>query len=284
MKVAIVQEHLNIQRGGAETSTCEMALHLAGLNLEVALVCADDRQRSYPDQKPALAETVTIHRLEAGDGSKLTRTIQFMAEADRFCRQTGFDIVHAITPCFSCDVYQPRGGTYVETVKRSVERVPAPLRWIKRLGRRFNRRQRFLLLAEHRLLGGPNPPHVVAISQYVARQVREAYPAFPPQQIHAVFNGVDVEPVNAETRARRRESIRCELGIAVDAAVVLFVAHNFKLKGHARIDRGVRSRPARCCPDICRRSARIGCGRARSAPGLRTACRPVGNRFRGALP
>ena len=48
MRVAIVQEHVDPQRGGAETSTLQMARHLAELGLDVSVVCSATSAASGP--------------------------------------------------------------------------------------------------------------------------------------------------------------------------------------------------------------------------------------------
>ena len=238
MRVAIVQEQVDVRRGGAETSTLEMARHLAGLGLDVTVVYGEARR--HEGTKARSEEGVSFHYVPVHGGSRMGRTVRFVAEADRFCREAGFDVVHAVTPCFSCDVYQPRGGTYVETVTRSVARAGGPLvRLIKRMGRRFNRRQRLLTLAEREILGGANPPYVACVSEYVRRQVESAFGGFPKERNRVVFNGVDIEPLTPEAVGREREMIRRRLEVDERTDVVLFVAHNFKLKGLAELIRAM---------------------------------------------
>ena len=262
MKIAIVQEHVDIRRGGAETSTLEMAGQLAALGLDVTVVCvgSDEATERRSDEEldsqgtpggwpiasavgdaNATSSNATgreqtprlkFHRIPITTGSRVARAVRFVAEADRYCREERFDIVHAVTPCFSCNVYQPRGGTYVEAVRRSTGRARTWLgRFLKRFGRRFNRRQRFLLLVERAMLSDPNPPFVAAVSDYVADQVRQAFPAHPAERLRVVFNGVEIDPLHDEESRTRRLAVRRELGIDHATPLVLFVAHNFKLKG-----------------------------------------------------
>jgi UDP-glucose:(heptosyl)LPS alpha-1,3-glucosyltransferase len=236
MRVAIVQEHVDTQRGGAETSTLEMARHLGALGLDVTVVCSQSHEATEPRSHKGLA----FHHVAVGGGSRVDRTVQFVAEADRYCREEGFDIVHAITPCFSCNVYQPRGGTYVETVNRSIARARSPLgRLIKRVGRRFNRRQRFLLLVERTILSDRTTPFVASVSDYVARQIKTAFPAFPSERLQVVFNGVDIQPLSHEEARTCRTAARQGLGIDETTPLVLFAAHNFKLKGLGELIRAI---------------------------------------------
>ena len=224
MKVAIVQEQIDARRGGAETSVLEMARQLAALGMEVTLVCAAC--------EGATDAGVEIALCPVGAGSKVVHAIRFVAEADRYCHEHDFDIVHAVTPCFSCNVYQPRGGTYVETVERSIGLATGFwTRLLKRLGRRFNRRQRFLLLVERGMLNTKRPPYVAAVSEYVMRQVITAFPRYPKRRLRVVFNGVDLAAPHTGENERWRAETRRKLGIATDRPVLLFVAHNFKLKG-----------------------------------------------------
>src|SRR5262245_4009212 len=106
-----------------------MARALAAQGCDVSLVCAGSTEdvSSPPDDADRGDNGVAIVRIPVAGNSKLRRTIQFVAGADGHCRNAGYDIVHAVTPCFSCNVYQPRGGTYVETVRRSIELAGSPV-------------------------------------------------------------------------------------------------------------------------------------------------------------
>lgn len=238
MRVAIVHEQVDARRGGAETSILELSAQLAALGAEVTIVTS-----ATGEQSPAI-ENVAVHVVPVA-GTRLGRAIRFIAEADRFNRDPRFDIVHAVTPCFSANVYQPRGGTYAETVNRSVARGRTPIgRAIKRLGRRMNRRQRFLLLAERRMMTSPHPPLVAAVSQYVAGQVCRDFPLFPRDRMRVVLNGVNVAPlVDVAGDARERE--RAAIGVGAEQKLILFVAHNFKLKGLGELLRACAMLPRR---------------------------------------
>lgn len=232
MKVAIVQEHVDAKRGGAETSTVEMARHLARLGLDVTIVS----RRELPD--PFVDRNVTFLPVVATGMTRAGRTYGFVQGVREVCRRERFDIVHAVTPCLSANVYQPRGGTYAETVARSLARVRSPVvRSLKRLGRRFNVRQCFLRRIEETLLTKYSQRvFVAAVSDYVRRQVEEGL-AFPPERVRVVFNGVDIAPLGPDERGQHRAALRLQIGVDDKTPLVLFAAHNFKLKGLAELIR-----------------------------------------------
>ena len=228
MRIALVQETLDARRGGAESAVGELGRALAACGHAVTLV---GRGAGRENELVALGDGTWLQPIGAPDGSRVLRTIQFVRGADEFCRTNAFDIVHAITPCFSAHVYQPRGGTYLETVRRNLALEPTLLhRAVKWLDRRLNQRQRFLLLAERQLLTARPAPWVAAISAYVQRQVTEQY-AVPVERAPVIFNGVEIEPVAEADASRVRAPWRAELGVGADGKLILFVAHNFKLKG-----------------------------------------------------
>jgi len=229
MKVAIVQEHIDPQRGGAETSVLEMAAALAALGLDITVVCA---RRAHMRPVETITDRARVEAIEVTGPGRLLRTRQFVTRAEGFVRREGFDVVHAVAPCRFCHVYQPRGGLYVETVARSVARSRTVAgRWLRRIGRRLNQRQRFLLRLEQALLDSPHPPQIAAVSQYVCHQVRRHFPNVPNSHLHLIPNGVSVNvPTGAATEALRCETRR-RLGAGRDERLLLFVAHNFALKG-----------------------------------------------------
>lgn len=221
MRIAIVQEHLDPQRGGAETSVLEMTRRLQDMGVDVSLICASAGDEIRP----------TAHVIRTSGLSRAARTRSFIDAADSFCRSEGFDIIHAVTPCRSCNVYQPRGGTYDETIRRSIALAGGGIlrRW-KALGRTLNRRQQYLARLEREILSRTEPPYVAAVSAYVKRQVCENSRLFPRERVRVIFNGVDAVPLPPDQARRERAAIRARLGVG-SAPLALFVAHNFRLKG-----------------------------------------------------
>jgi UDP-glucose:(heptosyl)LPS alpha-1,3-glucosyltransferase len=234
MNVALVIERIEPWRGGAETSTMQFAHYLARDGCRVSVLTTSDM--------PSTPE-LTIVPVRASRTFRSARTLFFSRRAAIYTRANPFDIVHCITPCLSADVYQPRGGTIPETLERNASiRRTLVSRGAKRVGQAFNVKYHMLAAMEKRLLTRKPAPWVIAISGYVAGQLQKHY-RFDPGRIAHVFNGVDPDPTPVPERQLDRTVVRRQYGIGRDALVVLCVAHNFKLKGVAKLIEAI-SRPA----------------------------------------
>lgn len=225
MKVALVIEWIDPWRGGAETSTSQFVRHLLEHDVELTIVT-----RSRLSPTPGMK----VHTLTAKTPLRARQTLVFGRKAAALVHREQFDLVHAITACTAADLYEPRGGTVAESIQRNLAlRRPGMARQIKQAANRLNHKQRLMLQLERRWLTGKQPPPVIAISDYVARQLREHYD-YPPRLIHKVFNGVDPDLATADTRERNRAEVRRLYRVRDDELLVIMVAHNFKLKGLSR--------------------------------------------------
>jgi len=225
MKVALVSEWLDSWRGGAETSTLQFIHHLMDRGVELHVFT-----RSRPSPTPGLF----VHTINGASMSRTRRSVTFSHRVERILRADSFDVVHAISPCRFADIYQPRGGTVAETIERNVAlRESAHARRLKRYTGRLNLKQRYLLSLERKLFKPGDGPLVVAISDYVVRQLREHY-ALPDDRIRTIYNGVDAGRSTPSERAGHRAAVRHEFGIADGELLVLLIAHNFRLKGVQR--------------------------------------------------
>lgn len=238
MKVALICEHADPRRGGAERSTLEMADALSRTGLRVAVVSA-----RFVTPPPGDVEAIEFR---PKGGTRLSRTRYFARHVANECRSRGFDVVHSVMPCDGVDVYQPRSGTYLETITRTLARTPPAWRWMKAIGRRWNFRQRMLRRVEESLLCREEPPFVAAGSEYVRRQVLALRPDFPAHRLRVVFNGVRISGVPpgelAAAGARLRGELRAgEVGEGrAGIRILLFAAFNFRLKGLPELLRALR--------------------------------------------
>ncbi len=226
MNVALVIERVETWRGGAETSTMQFAHHLAEQGCEVTVLT----MTNIPST-PAM----TIVPIPVMPAIRSGRTWMFSRGVDAYVRSHGFDIVHAITPCQTADVYQPRGGTVPEILLRNrALRSSSVKRGLKWIGQRVDLKYRIMGRLERRLLARRPRPWVIAISQYVADQLKRHY-RFDSRHVRLIFNGVDPDETRVEERQLHRTEIRRQFGLAADDMVLLSVAHNFRLKGVDRM-------------------------------------------------
>ncbi len=256
MKIAVVTEWLDTWRGGAETSTRLFLQHLmeSGAELHVYTRSAAEESPSptpTPSAKPKPSEVASsaststlastsrpdtidglvIHTVSAEGMSRTGKTAAFARAVESQLQSGGFDIVHAITPCRNANIYQPRGGTVAESVERNIAlRESGSAQSLKRYANRFNFKQQYMLQLEREIFSADSPTTVVAISDYVVRQLKNHY-ALPDARICKIYNGVNGDDTPADVRAENRQAIRAEFGVGDDELLVLSVAHNFRLKG-----------------------------------------------------
>jgi hypothetical protein len=119
VKIGIVIERFEAWRGGAETSTLELGRLLKNRGHSIHVVTTTTAPSS-PD--------FTLHRIPAQSLLRPLRTAAFIRRATAFLQRNQFDIVHAISPLPSADVYQPRGGLLGETMmqRRHARLGPSP--------------------------------------------------------------------------------------------------------------------------------------------------------------
>lgn len=218
MKIGIIVEWLDTSRGGAETSTRQFIDGLLdrGIDLEIFT-------RSQLPAQPR----VTVHTIETPAPGRRAKTAQFLNAAELWVSQINCDLTHAFVPVRGADIYQPRGGTVPETIIRTAAAKDTRLgQLIKRFTLALNARQRLVHTRERSWLTGSNPPTVIALSNYVIRQLQTHY-RLSDARIRRIFNGVNPPTINPADC----EAFHTKHDIPQDAVLALQVCHNFRLKG-----------------------------------------------------
>jgi hypothetical protein len=108
-KIAIIIERVNITLGGAERSVSELADALSALGLEVHILAAKGQTNSE-----------NIHILCGDITGKHVSYSTFANTLTKHLSENYYDLIHSVLPFDFADVYQPRGGTYAETVLRNI--------------------------------------------------------------------------------------------------------------------------------------------------------------------
>jgi UDP-glucose:(heptosyl)LPS alpha-1,3-glucosyltransferase len=225
MKIAIIIERSNIALGGAERSVFEMATAISALGPEVDILAAKGQTKAR-----------NIHILCQNTPGKRTCYFTFEKALKKHLSENHYDIIHSVLPFNFADIYQPRGGTYTESILRNAASYRNKLlESYKKLTAFANFRRTVLLRAERKLCKEPNGPIIIALSQYVAERFKQHYDT-DMQRIAVIPNGVKInkriDPGEAE---KLRTQILTQLGLkeADNPIFFLFVANNFRLKGLA---------------------------------------------------
>jgi len=230
-KIAIITERIDTALGGAERSVLELSAALSALGAEVTLLAAKGQR-----------QTENVHILCGNKSGKRTCHRTFAKVLSKHLSENRYDVIHSVLPFDFADVYQPRGGTYAESILRNAASYQNPLiESYKKLTAFANLRRTALMRAERRLCRQPNGPTIIAISQYVAEQLKQHY-AVAQERIVVIPNGIKINAKASATGADRlRRQILTRLGIKETEKSVffLFVANNFRLKGLSALIRAM---------------------------------------------
>lgn len=231
-KIALIIERIDFTLGGAERSVSELADGLSALGNDVHILAAKGS-----------TNTSSVHILCPSGSAKRASFAEFQIALEKHLEQNHYDVIHSVLPFDFADVYQPRGGTYAETILRNAASYQNRIFEVwKKLTAFANTRRNVLLKAERKLAANPNGPRIVAISQYVADQFKRHY-STSDGRITIIPNGVKVDKaVDAAEANRLRSQILDKLNLTEAQKPVLFLlaANNFRLKGLAPLIRAIR--------------------------------------------
>lgn len=226
-RIAIIMERADIALGGAERSVLELAAALSVLGPKVDILAAKGQRQRH-----------NVHILCRDTAGKRVSYAVFTNVLRKYLAENHYDIVHSVLPFEFADVYQPRGGTYVESIRQNAASYQSkPIEAFKKLTAFANVRRTVLLRAEGRLCEQADGPAIIAISQYVAEQFRQHH-AVPDRRLVVVPGGIRpfarADPAKAD---RLRAQVMTQLNIkeADQPVFFLFVANNFRLKGLAAL-------------------------------------------------
>jgi glycosyltransferase involved in cell wall biosynthesis len=222
-KIAIITERADVTLGGAERSVFELAAELSAIGLEVDILAAKGP-----------AKNKNIHTLCTDKPGRRVCYFTFEKTLRKHLSENHYDIIHSVLPFGFADVYQPRGGTYTESILRNAASYQNKfVESVKRLTAFANVRRTILQQAERKLCKKPNGPVIAALSEYVSEQFKRYY-AVSGERIVVIPNGVRTDKqIDADEANKLREQIMRQLALKeTDKPVFfLFAANNFRLKG-----------------------------------------------------
>ena len=231
-KIALIIERADITLGGAERSAFELATVLPAHGFEVDILAARGQTNAE-----------NIHILCRHGPGKRTCYFTFAKALKKHLSENQYDIIHSVLPFAFADVYQPRGGSYRESILRNAASFQNGfLESYKKMTAFANFRRTILLRAERKLCRDSNGPVIVALSQYVAEQFKRHY-GTNDERVTVIPNGIKINKrIDSDQADRLRTQILTQLSLKEtdNPVFFLFVANNFRLKGLAVLIRAMR--------------------------------------------
>lgn len=251
MRLGIVIDRFDPERGGAERYLGELARRLARRGHEVRAYC---RSAARADGAVPV-EVVARARTRAG------REREFAARACERARADGCAPLLGVRHVVDVDVYQPHGGTWAAASEARLRCEPR--RWrraVRAFARKVSAKQRYFSWADREVFARNPGLLVLAVSEMVRADVLARYGAHRPR-VEVAWPAVDVERFGSAGAGAAGAALRAAHEARPGAPLIAFVGHDFELKGLARaIDALVRS-------DAFARGARLlVAGRGRRAP------------------
>ena len=222
MKVALVIQHADPARGGAEKYTLDIARALSHRGHDVAILASSFANIPWETRQT---------KIEGRGFTRLSAYLRFLHNLEQHLLGTNYDIVHGMLPVRWCDLYHPHAGIAAETIETGhLKYEPGFRQKLAQLGTRLNRKRQKTAEIEKFLLTRRNPPLVICLSNYVKQTVRKHYP-LKDEDLATLFNAIDLRRFDPTTRSDTRPQTRQELNIKPDKVIALMVAQDFHRKG-----------------------------------------------------
>ena len=222
-RIALIMERADIMRGGAERSVFDLRHALTEIGLEAEIIAATKA-----------TDAPYVHALCKDGRGKRVPYWTFARKLKIFLSKHRYDIIHSVLPFEFAHIYQPRGGTYRETISRTAASYQSKLVGsYKKKTAPTNFRRAAFLRAERKLCANQEGPLVVAISNYVTEQFRKYY-CLADERIIRIYNGVKTDECADKQQANRllrKVQKKFQLKESDDPVLFLFAATNPRLKG-----------------------------------------------------
>jgi UDP-glucose:(heptosyl)LPS alpha-1,3-glucosyltransferase len=219
MKIALGIREFLPEKGGAERYCYDLMHFLANKGLEVHIYSSAFPQRDH---------RLFFHRVPIIPYPKCLKVLSFAVNCRRMMKKEEFDCIIGVGDTLDADLLQPHGGVHWKWFWRGLEGYRKPFPWVfKFLGRSLSPKQ----WAKGFIEDAPyaKAKKIIAISEMVHQDISDYYD-IPADRIVVIYNGVDTEYFHPRNKNYRGE-IRSRYGLSAKDLLLLFVSHNFRLKG-----------------------------------------------------
>jgi UDP-glucose:(heptosyl)LPS alpha-1,3-glucosyltransferase len=254
MRIALVIDHLDPRRGGAEQWTFQHAERLLARGHEVHVV-------AQGVDGPAARLPIVQHSI-----GRIRSVLTRAAAAESALRRLNVDMIHDIGMGWHSHLLQSEDGSRLAQWEQKLLLLPSWQRpWKRAMLRALPRYRAFRSLME-RQFGNPQRI-VIAVSKMCARDY-QAYHDVPAERIRLVYHGTDNERFSPAHRNRFREEFRDRLGVREHEVMLLFVGHDYRRKG---LPTAVRAANRLAAEGAAVRLVVVGGKRQRPQPALDSA-------------
>ncbi len=221
MRVALLADRFDPSRGGGEGYVVSLARGLVRLGHDVHVFSGDRKT----DESGA-----TFHPVSLLSHPPWAKALSMAVAARRISRQMDFDLLQGFGCVPWVDVLNPGGGAELGWLRgeiRSQSRT-IPKAWLA-LRRTVSLKLLVNLLLERMAFGKEALPLVVVNSRMVERDLMRHH-RMDPKRLHVIYHGVDLERFHPAVDDHSfGEDL--EFRGSGKGPVLLFMAHNFRLKG-----------------------------------------------------
>ncbi len=221
MKIAIVIHKFDVNKGGAERFAAELARMMISEEHDVHI---------YSNAFEEDIAGISSHHVKAVKMPRFLYELTFAENSSEALRKGGYDVVLGINRTLFQDILILPSATstwYWQDLKSFKNPL---LRHLRRLlSRTISPKYRIICSLEKKIYGDDRVWKIVANSNMVRDDIITSHNV-PPDKVETVYHGVDLEAFDPHNRVRFRKETRASLGIG-NEKIVLFVGHNFRLKG-----------------------------------------------------
>lgn len=222
MKVGLVLFRFDPSRGGTEVYAHRLSRHLANLGHEPHI---------FAHSVKGDAPWAIRHKVPMLVNVRTFRDWIFARSAHRLMMRKDIDVSLSFGRTYAADVYMPTSGVHRASRDRELRSIPSRShRMAKEILRRVSLRQHLILDMERAQLQPSAGCIIVAISPMVREDITRWYTP-GPERVVVIRNGVDLARFHPRLKDTLRGPVRAGYGLSEDMLVLLFVAHNFQLKG-----------------------------------------------------
>ena len=221
-KLTILIDKWDKSRGGREIYLADLMRYVKNAGHPVQVLCQRSAEPDY---------TVTVQQVPHIRFPAFLREGHFSRNIHELIQKDKDYPVLTVQPHDAATHYQLHAGLYSTAFEAERESMDSTLRrWLYRPANRLNFKRQWLLNSQQKLLTGKSTPKLMTFSRGLGRELQQIY-GISSESIFTLPLGVDLDhfqpathPVTAEWErwesTKRREELR-----------ILFVAHNFALKG-----------------------------------------------------